>query len=500
MKRAIDQILNQMSMYRLLSAALTTLWIFSLYLSLFGQLTFSPLELVASAAVLILSAYGFNVLFGWLFDVRTHDESSFITAFILFFLFNPSTNPSDLAALALVAMMAMGTKYILAIKGRHIFNPAAAGAVIVGMVGVTYATWWVATPVLIPVTLLFAFLILYKTRRLTLGVIFLAIATPLIVILSMLNGQPLLAAVTSLASWPLLFFVGFMLSEPLTLPPRRWQRYLVGIIVAVLFAVPLSIGELSSSPALALVIGNLIAFIFTQRKHIQLTFKERRRLSPSSEEYVFETRQPLAFTAGQYMEITIPHAHKDGRGIRRIFSIVSPPGESIIRFGIKMFEQPSTFKNTLRDMQPGTTVDATGIGGDFVLPKDTAAPLLFVAGGIGITPFISHLRSMQDANQAKEVVLIYAASSVEELAYADIIEASGIRVIAIANTNKNIEKNNWTILDTQRITDDLIKKYVPDVSDRNAYISGPPQMVDSTKAILKKMQAKHITCDYFTGY
>jgi ferredoxin-NADP reductase len=499
-KHAIDQFLNQLSMYRLLSVALSTVWVVALCLSLFGRLEYSPLELIAGAAVLILSAYGFNVLFGWLFKVRTHNESSFITALILFFLFSPSINLPDLAALALVAMIAMATKYVLAVKGRHVFNPAAAGAVIVGVVGVTYATWWVATPTLLPITLLFAFLILYKTRRLTLGAIFLAAAVPLIVTVSMLNGQSLLSAVSSLLSWPLLFFVGFMLSEPLTLPPRRWQRYLVGVIVAVLFAVPLSIGGISSSPALALVIGNLIAFTFTQRKHLQLTFKERRWLSPSSEEYVFETSQPLAFTAGQYMEITVPHTHKDGRGIRRVFSIVTTPGESIVRFGIKMYEQPSTFKKALHNIQPGTTIDATGIGGDFVLPKDTSVPLLFVAGGIGITPFISHLRSMQDANQAKNVVLIYAASSVKELAYADIIEASGIRVIVIANSSSTTKNHNWTMIDAQRITDDHIATFVPDLSNRYAYISGPPQMVDSTKALLKRMQAKHITCDYFTGY
>jgi ferredoxin-NADP reductase/Na+-translocating ferredoxin:NAD+ oxidoreductase RnfD subunit len=500
MRRAVDQFLNQMSMYRLLSVALMAVWGVVLYLSLIGRLHYSPLELIASAVVLILSTYGFNVLFGWLFNVRTHDESSFITALILFFLFSPSIRLLDLATLALIAMIAMGTKYVLVIKGRHVFNPAAAGAVIVGILGVTHATWWIATPILVPVTLLFAFLILYKTRRLTLGVLFLATAIPLIITVGMFNGQSLLAAVTSLLSWPLLFFVGFMLSEPLTLPPRRWQRYLIGVIVAVLFAIPVSIGGISSSPALALLIGNLIAFTFTQRKHLQLTFKERRRLSPSSEEYVFAAGQPLAFTAGQYMEITIPHTHKDSRGIRRIFSIVSAPGDSTVRFGIKMHEQPSSFKKALRDILPGMTIDATGIGGDFVLPKDASVPLLFVAGGIGITPFISHLLNMRDVNQAKDVILIYIVSSVEELTYVDIIEASGIRVVVVTNTSDTTQKRNWTMIDARRITVSHIATYVPDLSDRHVYVSGPPQMVSNIKALLKGMQAKHITCDYFTGY
>jgi ferredoxin-NADP reductase len=200
------------------------------------------------------------------------------------------------------------------------------------------------------------------------------------------------------------------------------------------------------------------------------------------------------------MEITIPHTHKDSRGIRRIFSIVSAPGDSTVRFGIKMHEQPSSLKKALRDILPGMTIDATGIGGDFVLPKDASVPLLFVAGGIGITPFISHLLNMRDVNQAKDVILIYIVSSVEELTYVDIIEASGIRVVVVTNTSDTTQKRNWTMIDARRITVSHIATYVPDLSDRHVYVSGPPQMVSNIKALLKGMQAKHITCDYFTGY
>lgn len=500
MKYLLDQLLNRVSMYRLLSVALSALLGVALCLALFGLLPHSPLAMIASASVLILSAYGFNVLFGWLFGIKTHDESSYITALILFFLFNPSLEIAELSSLALVAMMAMGSKYVLAIRGRHIFNPAAIGAVIISLVGINYATWWVATPLLLPATLLFAFLILYKTRRLQLGLVFLGIAVPLIAVSSVLSGQTLLEAIMLLPSWPLLFFVGFMLSEPLTLPPRRWQRYTVGAIVAVLFALPIDVGSVSSTPAIALVIGNMVAYLLARRRHIQLTFKERRRLSTSSYEYVFDTKRPVNHIAGQYMEITVPHAHKDGRGIRRIFSIVNAPDDTTIRFGIKMYDRPSSFKKTLQQLEAGAIVDATSIGGDFILPKSSATPLLFIAGGIGITPFISHLLYLKRQDEHRDIVLIYSVSTIDDLAYVDSIKDSGIRVVVVTESNIRLPVAAWIHHNAQYLTKEDFVMYIPDVSRRSVYVSGPPQMVDATKSLLKRIGAKSITCDYFTGY
>lgn len=496
----LDQQLNRISMYRLLSITLTCLWGFAAFLALLNQLPYSPFAMMASAAILVVSAYGFNVFFGWLFGIKTHDESSFITAMILFFLFMPSANIADLSALALIAMIAMGSKYVLAVRGRHIFNPAAISAVIIGLLGITYATWWVATPVLAPVTFLFAFLILYKTRRLKLGLIFLATAISLISLMGLASGQPLLSTLANIPSWPLLFFVGFMLSEPLTLPPRKWQRYVIGVVVAILFAVPFGIGILSSGPALALVVGNLIGFLFTQRRHLALTFTERAQLSDTTEEYTFTVKQPVNYIPGQYMEITIPHAHKDGRGLRRIFSIVGAPDELTIRFGIKMYDRPSSFKKALHNLKLGKIVTATGVGGDFILPKQTTSPLLFIAGGIGITPFISHLLYLKKQNSTTDIALIYFVSSVNELAYADTIIASGISVIVVTSDENTLPDLGWVHHNAKRITAHDITKYVPNIAARSVYISGPPQMVDDMKHVTKKLRAKNITCDYFTGY
>lgn len=496
----LNAALNRFSMYRLLSVTLTSMWGISVFLSLLGLLPYSPAAMIASGSVLVVAAYASNVLFGRLFGIRTHDESSYISALILFFIFSPTTVITELTTLALVAVIAMASKYVLTVHGRHIFNPAAIAAVIISLTGITYASWWVATPILLPITLLFAFLILYKTRRLAIGGIFLTIAISLIILMYLLNGQSVLDGLLALPSWPLLFFVGFMLSEPLTLPPRHWQQYLVAVLVAVLFAVPLHIGIISGSPALALVIGNAIAFYFTQRRHIQLIFKGRNQLTPTIDEYVFESSKPITFEAGQYMEITVPHPGKDGRGIRRIFSIVGASGDRTIRFGVKMYDKPSSFKRALKSLKKNSFIDATGIGGDFVLPKDARVPLLLVAGGVGITPFISHILASARREQNRDIVLIYAVNDINDMAYVDTLVNSNIKVILVTKTDQPMPSSSWIHHNDARITSKEIATYIPDANVRYAYVSGPPAMVDSAKAILKKTGVKYIKSDYFTGY
>ena len=98
----------------------------------------------------------------------------------------------------------------------------------------------------------------------------------------------------------------------------------------------------------------------------------------------------------------MPHRRADSRGIRRVFSISSADADTgTVSFGIKIpAEGSSSFKRTFAELPPGSRIQATTVGGDFVLPADTAEPLLMVAGGIGITPFISHLAECTDPARA----------------------------------------------------------------------------------------------------
>lgn len=488
-------------MYKVVSGALTILFAIAFILALFGVVSYSPLAMIASLLVLGFSVWLTSLLFGLLFGVKVHAESSFITAVILFFIFTPTLELSGLAILLLVGMIAGASKFILAFKGRHIFNPVAIAAFIIGLTGLGYASWWVATPVLVIPTFLLGFAILQKTRRVPSSGTFLGVASLLVIAMLMFEGATLGESLVLWLSWPILFFSSFMLTEPLTLPGKKWQQILEAVIVAIVFAIPFQIGDFSSSPAFALVLGNLVAFLFTFRRKIVLTFKEQKQLTPTTKEFIFTPNKPIQFDAGQYLEISVPHKKDDFRGSRRSFSITSVPSEDELRLGVKFYEPSSSLKKALRALKSGDVISSTGISGDFTLPRDASKPLLFVAGGIGITPFISHLQTLMARKESRGIVLLYSISSIEELAYKDVLVASGAKVCIVTESDVPLKlPAGWIHINASRITKDAVLKHIHDVDQRTAFVSGPPAMIDGVKSQLKSLKVKHIKTDYFIGY
>lgn len=489
---------RSISMYKGMALGLSGIWVSALVLSFFGVLSFSPLALVLSMVVLVLSTYLTSWLCAKLFGVHTHGESSLITGLILALIFFPTIQVAQLAVLAFIGMIAGASKFIITWRGRHIFNPAALAAVVIGLTGLSAAVWWVATPVLTPIVLLVVLISLYKTKVYAVPGIFLAITIPAIVIQSLQFGAGLIESLALVLSWPLLFLAGVMLTEPLTLPPRKWQMYLVAAFVAILTLVPLKIGSFQMTPALALLGGNIMAAIFAHRRAIQLRFKKRTAITPTTDEFVFSMNTPLSYVPGQYIEITLPHKKADFRGVRRSFSLTSIPGENDISLGIKFYTPSSSFKNTLHALKEGDTINATHVAGDFILPKDEACPLLLVAGGIGVTPFISHVKAMQGSS--RDVVLVYAVSSPEEVAYKELLVESGIKVVIVSPEKPTNLPKNWLHSAGSRIDFVQIAEMVPDIAERWAYVSGPVPFVQSSKQTLRKLGVRSVKTDYFAGY
>jgi ferredoxin-NADP reductase len=208
----------------------------------------------------------------------------------------------------------------------------------------------------------------------------------------------------------------------------------------------------------------------------------------------------VRFRPGQYLELALPHAKADSRGVRRTFSIASAPGASEVAVGLRMPAESSTFKRQLRTLEPGTTLRATAIGGDFTLPTDVRVPLLLVAGGIGITPFVSQLRHLVASGERRDIVLVYAVSSTEELAYAEEIAATGIPVLVTAPNAPDDLPPSWDYLGSGRLTASMLASRVPDLAARTAYVSGPPALVTALTRQLRELGVRRIRTDYFSGY
>ena len=251
----LDTALGRLTMYRLVLWVLAVLAAYSLLLNVLGWLTFGLPEMIAHLVLCLGLTYASNRALAALFHVRPHMESSLITGLLLYFLFWPSqltagaSNWPELAGVALACVLASASKYALAWRGRHIFNPAAAGAFLAGLTGLNIATWWAATPAMLLLVLPGALLVLYRIRKLTMAAVFTVVAVSIVAADLLQSGMALSEALWQpLAQRPVLFFVGFMLTEPLTLPPRRWQQLAEAAVVGVLFAVPYDLGLCPTPP------------------------------------------------------------------------------------------------------------------------------------------------------------------------------------------------------------------------------------------------------------
>lgn len=316
----------------------------------------------------------------------------------------------------------------------------------------------------------------------------------------MANGLAFTDSAVLLLSWPVFFFAGIMLTEPLTLPSKQWHLYAEAVLVAVLFAVPISIGTFETSPIIALLVGNLFAAIVSNRRKVLLKFVKRRRLTPTVDELIFKSAHPVSFQPGQYMELSLPLRRQDLRGERRMFSITSVPNTNEVTFGVKYSIPSSAFKEALRSLKPRDAVSVATISGDFVLPRDTSQKIVLVAGGIGVTPFISQLKTYVAQEQARDIVLIYAVRSMSELAYRDELERLGVAVIVVSPDVPKKFPKQWRHITAARLDEKIIASAVTDIKNRHAYVSGSPTFVQTLRRDLKRAGVRTVRTDSFVGY
>jgi ferredoxin-NADP reductase/Na+-translocating ferredoxin:NAD+ oxidoreductase RnfD subunit len=475
----------------------------SLAFSFTGVLTVPFWGLVLSSVLLITSTYLTNKLLSYVWRVQTNTESYILTGLILFFVLPPATTPTRAIFIFLAGAIAMASKFIIAYHGKHIFNPAAFSVALLGIFGLLHSNWWVGSSVLWPFVLLFGLLVLRKIRRFYLFGVFAVISLLIIALMGIVQDESLSETLMlAITSSPLLFLGTIMLTEPSTMPARKRDQIVFAAVVAILFATAWNIGGVHIYPEVALVLGNIYAFAVSPKYRLLLRLKEIRPISKQVYDFVFVPDRKPEFEPGQYMEWTLPYQKHDSRGNRRTFSIASSPTEDAVHLGVKFYEPGSTYKTALRNLKPGQGMYAGQIGGEFTLPKDTTEKLVFIAGGIGITPFRSMLKYIIDTGQTRNIVLFYAVSSPDEIAYKEILdEASkhGVQVIQVLGSKE--VPAAWTGL-TGYVDTALISERVPDYAERTFFVSGPPFMVDAIKRNLHQLHVgrERIVSDYFPGY
>jgi ferredoxin-NADP reductase len=498
----IDALMDRFTMYRLLLYYLILLLVCAMLLSAFGLIHYHPLDILFCSLLLTAVCWISNKLFAFVFEAPTNVESPFITALILALIISPSHDTNGLVFMTAAGGLAMASKYILAINRRHFFNPAAIAVTLTSVGAGDAASWWVGTAWMLPFVLAGGIVLTRRIRRNNMVLWFIAAALVITTVLSIFNNADIYTALQREVLSSGLFFMAFvMLTEPLTSPTTKTKQTWYAIIIGALFPPQINLAGVYSTPELTLLVGNVFSYIVGPRIKTHLRLKNRIQLSHDSMDFVFTPERAFPYKPGQYMEFTFQHPKTDSRGARRYFTLASSPTEQDLQLGIKFYEPGSSFKKSLLELTDATPIVAAQLGGDFTLPEDPKQKIVFIAGGIGITPFRSMIKYLIDTKQPRNITLLYSAKTTDDLVYREVFEQAreqlGMQVLYFVESG-----GDKAPIFTGRINESIIAKVVPDLMDTLFYISGPHGMVAGIEEQLRhlKIPDNHIKKDFFSGY
>ena len=232
---------------------------------------------------------------------------------------------------------------------------------------------------------------------------------------------------------------------------------------------------------------------------MRATFHHSQQLSNSIQTFWFEPEHSLQYTAGQFTELTLKHSHPDDRGSKRWFTISSSPTDKLLSITTKYAgdEHSSSFKKALFALEPGTEVDLAAPMGDFVLPKLAQTPLIFVAGGIGLTPFHSMFEWLAATGEQRAIRFLYAVRSEDDIVFQDTFDKAGIHATIVVGEPSEA----WGGL-RGRLDADMVLGLEKPNDDTLIYLSGPEPMIEALEKDLlaKGIQKRQLVTDFFPGY
>lgn len=229
----------------------------------------------------------------------------------------------------------------------------------------------------------------------------------------------------------------------------------------------------------------------------------------------FHLERPAGFEfeAGQFLSVQIPGftptEEDDGE---RMLSIASAPHDEHLMVAMRM--RDSAFKRHLSQSEPGvSTLIISPAMGDFVLQEE-ARPVVFVAGGIGITPFYSMLRHLQQASAsapARRVTLLYGNRNAASVAWQqelnDLANAlPGFELVHVFSEDtggSDCTNGHANVRSREGFIDaDCIRNEIPDWRDSIFYVVGPPAMVASLQDSLDEcgVPPEQVVAEFFAGY
>jgi benzoate/toluate 1,2-dioxygenase reductase component len=213
-------------------------------------------------------------------------------------------------------------------------------------------------------------------------------------------------------------------------------------------------------------------------KSVATTLTSVERLSDTSIAFTLQAASPMAFLPGQYANVTVP-----GTDQIRSYSFSSVPGDGTLSFLVRDIPQ-GVMSGFLRDRAvSGTQIAVAGPAGSFYL-RDIKRPVLFLAGGTGLAPFLSMLEKIAEVGVQQPIHLIYGVTNDADLVAVDRLEAFAARIPSFtfaccvaAEASAHTRKGYVTA---------HIEPAHLNGGDVDIYLCGPPQMVEAVRGWLDR--------------
>jgi len=221
---------------------------------------------------------------------------------------------------------------------------------------------------------------------------------------------------------------------------------------------------------------------------VQITLLKQITEATSISSFIFSKPNEARYVAGQYAQFTLEHSTPDERGEKRWFTLSSSPTDDFLSITTKFAGQnSSSFKKALFDLEIGRTLEMDMPEGDFTLPTDPGLRLVFIAGGIGVTPFHSMIKWLSDSGQKRQIKLIYAAQTPDQIAFTQLFAQAGVIVKPVVG---------------EQLTASALLQDIGDMANVLVYLSGPEPMVESLSEslIAAGVPKEKLKGDYFPGY
>ncbi|MCW5658227.1 MAG: FAD-dependent oxidoreductase [Burkholderiaceae bacterium] len=232
--------------------------------------------------------------------------------------------------------------------------------------------------------------------------------------------------------------------------------------------------------------------------------QRREEVATGTMAFHFEKPAGFDFKPGQAIDVLLPSPiGTDPHGLRHTFSIVSAPYEGELVVATRL--RDTAFKRSLKALPLGSRVEIEGPFGSFTLHNARVRPAVFIAGGIGITPFISMLRQATRDRSPQQRLLLYTNRRPDDAAYIDelkVLERRSETFRLVATTTEPVDRGGSGGLQPRRIDGPFIQRAVAHLAEPVYYVAGPPGLVEGMRRTLNDagVDDDDIRSEDFHGY